>query len=148
MKNVQTDIDIYDLRADKQTSVNGSRIGFRKTLEKMCGTGDPKVRFLAPHDWYYSELNRRLIQEFYEKNGLSLPRAIIDDFKAFDNMNSGLNLTSLGNANESVPNLKGSQNNTRSLSHTYASKNPQESLSNNTGVLCEPEVTYLTSMLK
>jgi hypothetical protein len=74
----------------------------------MCGTGDPKVRFLAPHDWYYSELNRRLIQEFYEKNGLSLPRAIIDDFKAFDNMNSGLNLTSLGNANESVPNLKGS----------------------------------------
>ena len=31
LKNVQDDIDIYDLRVDKQTSYNGSRIGFRKT---------------------------------------------------------------------------------------------------------------------
>jgi proline dehydrogenase len=70
LKSKNAAIDIYDIsRADHHPT--SPKIGFKKTANKSIGTGEStKVKLVAPQDWYFSELNRRLMREFYQKNGI------------------------------------------------------------------------------
>jgi len=48
-------------RVDGET--DNYMIGFKEMASKMCGT-DQTFKFIATQDWYYSKLNRRLMEEF------------------------------------------------------------------------------------
>ena len=48
-----------------------------------CGTEENR-KLLSSKDWYFSELNRRLMREFYKKNSIPRNMAAEEMFKEFD----------------------------------------------------------------
>lgn len=47
--------------------MNQSKIGIKKMCDKEVAT-DLNKYFLSARDWYYSDLNRRLLKEYYLKH--------------------------------------------------------------------------------
>jgi hypothetical protein len=147
LKSKNADIDIYDLsRAEKQPV--SPRIGFKQTAEKQTGTGESKVKLIAPQDWYFSELNRRLMREFYQKNGLEFSAEVLDSFHSYDEHHVSLKLTPIVNANKVLRSSQQPLKSIKKSSTADSRSNPQESALSLVKVLCEPEITYLTSMMK
>jgi hypothetical protein len=48
-----------------------SVIGFKEKVDRAVGT-DFARKLLSPNDWFYSALNRRLLKEYFFKQGVSM----------------------------------------------------------------------------
>lgn len=57
----QEQVKYYDLNQKMNGGSENYTIGFKKMSSKMCGT-DEDYKFIATQDWYYSMLNRRLME--------------------------------------------------------------------------------------
>lgn len=53
----------------------------------MCGTDQDNYKFIATHDWYYSLLNRRLMEEYYSQTYKPMSQEILEDFRVHDSLN-------------------------------------------------------------
>ena len=68
-KNEDQQVDVYDLGlAKRQGSQVRSQIGLKVKKSVGCGTEPKPKKVLSSYDWFYSDLNRRLLKEFYSKN--------------------------------------------------------------------------------
>lgn len=58
-------------------------VGFKTTAEIAVGT-DHYRKLLSTKDWYYSDLHRRLLTEFYCKQDQDVPEEIMSEMQAYD----------------------------------------------------------------
>lgn len=74
-------VDVYDCSPEKSVEIN--KIGIKQTADMKVGT-DQNKNLLSSRDWFYSDIHRRLLIQFYETQGLQLSQEAQDDFAAYD----------------------------------------------------------------
>lgn len=81
LKNIDQQVDVYDLglSAVGESQLKPRKVGIVQTHSIACGANIDK-KFVSAKDWFYSDLNRRLLKNFYQKNKLTLPAHIVAQF--------------------------------------------------------------------
>ena len=120
-------------------------------VDKAIGT-EVHRQLLSSNDWFYSALNRRLIKEYYKKHGMEPNPEVEQKMRRFDMEVA----TTFRKVHEPIGDKQVHENglvdvgtsikSDAVLDDTAESKNPQDGIEMKQ--LCEPEITYLISMLK
>ena len=60
-------VDVYDLDTQRSSAVQKSRrnVGLVEKVDGATNTESNNKRLIAPKDWYYSDLHRRLLSDYY-----------------------------------------------------------------------------------
>ena len=84
-RNDGNQVDVYDLGQKDEMGQYPSRVGLKQFVDRAVGT-DFQRQQLSTKDWFYSEFNRRLTREFFEKNNLefSYKKGVGAKFAEFD----------------------------------------------------------------
>ena len=77
-------VDIYDLAKIRDVSVQNSiepgKSKFLKTMRNVGVMTDFNRRMLVSRDWFFSNMYRDMLKEFFAKKGEDLPEAIASRF--------------------------------------------------------------------
>jgi hypothetical protein len=109
-------VDVYDLSAKQETleaNSSAKKIGFRDACDVNVGT-DLHPKLLASRDWFYSDIHRRMLLDYYASTGQELCSEIQEDFAAYDwgrntilrDINYRMDLTNDGSINPQDPSSK------------------------------------------
>lgn len=71
LKNRDQQVDVYDLGIWKnQKTQHPKVIGFKVMTDQSVGT-DFNRKLISTTDWFYSDLHRRLLREYFQKQNIS-----------------------------------------------------------------------------
>ena len=122
-----------------------SKLGFKTMVDKAVGT-EVHRQLLSSNDWFYSALSRRLLKEYYKKHAMGANEEVDGKMLRFDDEVAGTFRKVHEPMAERVEHSNGMTDQGTSAAVLETIKNPQDVVEMKQ--LCEPEITYLISMLK
>lgn len=128
-------IDFYELGSAKNpVTITSSIIGFKQTEDRAVGTDQPR-KMLATTDWFYSQINRKLIRDYFETKNIST----VDIDQKFEQHEL---IFQTENVLDTIQVCQASM--------TLDPLNPQDPILSNVEVkvLSQPEIKILINMLK
>ncbi len=85
LKSINQQVDIYDLDQKRDASCQGPiRPKFLPKMKDIGVVTDFNRKFLASQDWFYSQIFRDMLGEFYKNQGKKLPEGIAIRFRRHD----------------------------------------------------------------
>lgn len=79
-------MDVYDLQTEKTNRFGKGRrtIGLPRRSDAATQSDGQNKKLISTRDWFFSDLHRRLMNEYFEKNGMKTPKEVQRDFAEFD----------------------------------------------------------------
>ena len=79
-------VDVYDLDTLRKRSepVPKKTIGLKKTADASTVTETKNKKLISSRDWFYSDLHRRLLDEYHKQQRVPIPSDLMEDLNEFE----------------------------------------------------------------
>lgn len=92
LKSINQQVDIYDLDRKRDASTQGPiQRKFLKETREIGIVTDFNKKFLVSQDWFFSQLYRDMLRDFFKKQGKQLPEGIAIRFRRHDTKGNYMN---------------------------------------------------------